>query len=80
MKTAPSPYQIAELEKLYEEHEARTEALRDLVDHMDNVLDPRGHEDVRLRKHPEPCCHLDWCVVHDMQRRVEKARATLEVK
>jgi hypothetical protein len=54
-------------------------ALNDLISHMDNILDPVGHEDIRLRKHPRPCCNLDWCVVHDMQRRVKRATGIRDI-
>ena len=54
-------------------------ALQDLVSHMGNVVEPRGHEDVRLRKHPLPCRELDFCVMHDMERRVRRAQRALDM-
>lgn len=53
------------------------EALDDANVALGNLINPNGHEGVLLRKHPQPCRGLDFCVVHDAQERHDKVRMAL---
>jgi hypothetical protein len=54
------------------------DALYDILNHIDNVVELRGHGSVVLGQHPLPCCELDFCVMHHMNRLVKKARSFTE--
>jgi hypothetical protein len=42
-----------------------------------NLIELYGHESVILRKHPLPCNQLDFCVMHDANRRLKRVEAAI---
>jgi hypothetical protein len=56
------------------------ECIRDLLVAIGNLTSTRGHDSVRLGDHPEPCKHLDFCVMRDAIKRAEKAARLLQTQ
>lgn len=52
-------------------------ALESAVVGLTNLIDLKHHDCLLLKKHPLPCKELDFCVMQDAKKRLEKAQAVL---